>query len=304
MFETAFSLLVAVIILSLVWKLILSIDANVGNAAFDMLNPMTKARVTVASSTAPQQSNQEETQHGSQRNEVADPVEEESVAAAAEIIPSPLIVRHLDQGRATLLIRYRTRKNACTGHLIVWSGAKRKRIQDSYYDLGIIAQDKVDDLVIEEFLRSAMQRLNELRAEGLKKRTRIKKAAATDVIETEFLESKEAVVAEAVVAEAPQENVKLKAFPSVYRGVITEIGMLTKEGGESPVSVFGVRYRTLDGSEQSVFGGDLRSALRDVKAGVGDEVEILKLGRKTVEQGRAPMNLFQVTKLPRQIRIA
>ena len=51
------------------------------------------------------------------------------------------------------------------------------------------------------------------------------------------------------------------------------------------------------GIEDAVFGANLRGALRDVEASIGDSVEILKIGRKTIDPTKAPMNLFKVAKL-------
>jgi hypothetical protein len=37
--------------------------------------------------------------------------------------------------------------------------------------------------------------------------------------------------------------------------------------------------------------------MESAKVSVGDYVEILKIGRKTVEKGKAPMNLYQIAKI-------
>src|SRR5574337_1322308 len=95
-----------------------------------------------------------------------------------------------------------------------------------------------------------------------------------------------------VVEESPPESIKLKRFPSVYRGVITEVGMMMQSKDSREFETFGVRYRTQEGIVEAVFGANLRTALQEANAAVGDEVEILKIGRKTIEKGKAPMNLF------------
>lgn len=53
----------------------------------------------------------------------------------------------------------------------------------------------------------------------------------------------------------------------------------------------------LEGIEDAVFGANLRGALREANATIGDSVEILKIGRKTIDSKKAPMNLFKVAKL-------
>ena len=216
-----------------------------------------------------------------------------------DVTATPLVVKQLDQGRATLILRYRVRKQACTAHLIVWSGAKRRRIQDSYYDLGVIARDHVDDEVVEEFLVLAKEKLSELQNVGKKKRQ--KKAVAVELLTESAIAEPQAVVAEPVVepefSSIPDKSVKLKAFPSVFRGTILEVGMMTQNKNGADFEIFGVKFQTPDGIEDAIFGCNLRQALKEAMAGVGDHVEILKIGRKTVEKGRAPMNLFQVSKI-------
>ena len=99
-----------------------------------------------------------------------EPVEVESVEVEPEIVASPLVVKQLNQGRASLILRYRARKQACTAMLIIWSGAKRRRVQDSYYDLGIIARNRVDDWVVDQFMGLAQTKLVELQTNARKSR--------------------------------------------------------------------------------------------------------------------------------------
>ena len=215
------------------------------------------------------------------------------VFSMPEVTATPLVVKQLDQGRATLILRYRARKQACTAHLIVWSGAKRRRIQDSYYDLGVIAGDQVDEKVINEFLSLAKDKLVELQTAGRKKRQQ--KAEAV-VLPTELAVEQPAAVPETLNS-VLDGSVKLKRFPSVLRGIILEAGVMKQSKNGAEFETYGVKYQTPDGVEDVVFGRNLRLALKEAMAGVGDHVEILKIGRKTVEEGKAPMNLFQVTKL-------
>ena len=214
------------------------------------------------------------------------------VFSMPEVTATPLVVKQLDQGRATLILRYRARKQACTAHLIVWSGAKRRRIQDSYYDLGVIAGDQVDEKVIDQFLSLAKDKLVELQTAGRKKR---QQKAETVVLPTELAVEQPAAVPD--TNSVLDGSVKLKKFPSVLRGIILEAGMMKASRNGATFETFGVKFKTPDGVEDVVFGRNLRLALKEAMAGVGDHVEILKIGRKTVEKGKAPMNLFQVTKL-------
>ena len=232
-----------------------------------------------------------------------------------QVTASPLFVRHLTD-MATLMVRYRHRKQACTAHLIVWSGSKRKGYSDSYFDLGLIEGQELTEQVIEQALALAKQQLLDLAEKGKRKRRESKKqkqeaAAVAEVAVAEVAEAPAdvAVVADPVVVEqkaevtpvvvedTPPESIKLKRFPSVYRGIIKEIGMMTQNKDGREFETFGVRFETQEGIVDAVFGVNLREALRDAKADVGDQVEILKIGRKTITKGKAPMNLFKIAKL-------
>lgn len=232
-----------------------------------------------------------------------------------QVTASPLFVRHLTD-MATLMVRYRHRKQACTAHLIVWSGSKRKGYSDSYFDLGLIEGQELTDQVIEQALALAKQQLVDLAEKGKRKRRESKKqkqeaAAVAEVAVAEAAEApadvavvaapvvveQKAEVTPVVVEDTPPESIKLKRFPSVYRGIIKEIGMMTQNKDGREFETFGVRFETQEGIVDAVFGVNLREALRDAKADVGDQVEILKIGRKTITKGKAPMNLFKIAKL-------
>jgi len=231
-----------------------------------------------------------------------------------QVTASPLFVRHLTN-MATLMVRYRHRKQACTAHLIVWSGSKRKGYSDSYFDLGLIEGQELTDQVIEQALALATQQLVDLAEKGKRKRRETKNqkqaAAVAEVVVAEVAEApaevavvatpavveQKAEVPPVVVEDTPPESIKLKRFPSVYRGVIKEIGMMPQNKEGRDFETYGVRFETQEGIVDAVFGVNLREALRDAKANVGDQVEILKIGRKTITKGRAPMNLFKIAKL-------
>ena len=219
-------------------------------------------------------------------------VEEQSypdVYSCSEIVPSPLIVREMGT-KATLLVRYRARKKAWTAHLIVWSGAKRRRISDSYYDLGFLQAEQPEE---SSLICLAQAKLDELAQAGKRKRKEVKLEEAPVVAAP----LQETVAPTIVDDDSLPERVQRKKFPSVYRGIITEIGMMKQSKDGREFETFGVRYRSPEGIIDAIFGANLRVALSEARAGIGDSVEILKIGRKTVEKGKAPMNLFQVTKV-------
>ena len=233
-----------------------------------------------------------------------------AVEGRLEVTASPLFVRQVGN-KATLIVRHRARKQACTGLLLIWSGAKRKRISDSFYDLGIVQAEEVTEAVVEEFMAMSVTRLDELATAGRKKRKTeaaeevavqqqevVAAVAETTSVETAPAASVEDTVQDPVaVDDSPRESVKLRKFPDLFRGIIKEVGMMRQNKNGREFDTFGVVIETQEGIVEAVFGAHLRTALREANASVGDPVEILKIGRKTIEKGRAPMNLFQVAKL-------
>jgi hypothetical protein len=217
-----------------------------------------------------------------------------------DVTPSPLVVRELDKGKATLMVRHRPGKG-CTAHMIVWSSRKNVRIEDSHYDLGIIEGESIGDAIMESFISAAQAKMSELVEKGRKRKRasrKVEEAPAEPVPAVDAAPTPEpeptTVVEDSL---EPESAIKVLRFPSVYRGEVLEIGMLPKPTLDGVINKFGVRYRTPEGVEDVVWGSNLRAAFREAGAAVGDLVEILKIGRKTVEEGKAPMNLYKVAKL-------
>jgi hypothetical protein len=224
-----------------------------------------------------------------------------------EIRPRPLVVRELRQGMATVLIRHRPTKSGCTASLIVWSGKKKQSIKDSHFDLGLVPSAEVGEDVIGQFIAQAEVRLDELAAVGKQKRVARKVAKVEPAVVADVAEVIPAPVAVTPVAPVVEvagvaslevdPSVKLRRTPSVFRGMILEAGYMPRALADGEKQMYGVRYQTPEGIVDTVWGANLRNALRDAGAAVGDQVEILKVGRKTMEEGKAPMNLFQITRI-------
>ena len=232
--------------------------------------------------------------------------------SSADYVPRSFAVRQLDEGRATLIARYRPRKMGVTGMLIIWSGAKKRRMQDSYFDLGVIQGSETSEAVLRQFEKMAIKKMVELKEAGMRKRAN---KAVTEAIQTvaDLVMPLEAVAAVPVaVLAAPaapavkhvqppvqtsNEDVKLLRFPPLYRGVIAAAGMFPQERDGKTFEVFGVELSTEKGILQKVLGAHLQQELKNADVKIGDPVEILKLGRKTWEKGKAPMNLYKVTKV-------
>lgn len=233
--------------------------------------------------------------------------------------PDEMVVREWKDGRATLIVRERSGRGCASGQLIVWSSKKKKRIQDSLYDLGQLKLEgkAFGEAMVEEFLELAQKRLQELGIQGAQLKTKRKRAkggsdAAMEVAAASVpaLPEAQAPLPEAAAAPMGEAATPPGAaalaepaatpckYPSVSRGVILKIGMMDRIGqGGDEIQCFGVLLKTPEGIVDPVWGTHLRTTLREVGAGVGDRVEIVKVGRKTIDQGKAPMNLYQVTKL-------
>lgn len=208
--------------------------------------------------------------------------------------PAQLIARYLSD-KCTLLVRYRPDRKCCTAHMIIWAGNK-KNLRDSYYDLAVLEDQEPTAAVLDKCTALAKAKVKELAEVGKQKREAAKQKRETAKLVR--LQAETQTESSGVTAEDTQpETIKLRTFPSVSRGIITDIGMMmqSKEGKE--FKTFGVRFRTSDGVESAVYGANLRLALDAAQAQIGDSVEILKIGRKTIDPKKAPMNLFQVKKL-------
>lgn len=235
----------------------------------------------------------------------------------SEHAPAAMAVRDMQDGKATLIVRYRPRKKVVSAIMIVWAGVNKRaesRLEDSYYDLGFFDAQEVSNAVIARAVDEANKKLAELasarkcgaNAEAAVAMTSGENAQANSSEVTAVEKSAATLTAKAgastVVAVADddgehQPEIKLRKTPSVYRGVILASGMMKRPLDDKIIDSFGIRYRTPEGIEDAVWGVDLRRAMESAKVSVGDYVEILKIGRKTVEKGKAPMNLYQIAKI-------
>lgn len=233
----------------------------------------------------------------------------EVIADASPVREAKFVAREIEAGLGTLLVRERSKARMVSGQLIVWSSEKKKRgkvkrIQDGFYDLGLIPAEHIDESIVDEFLTLAINQMRELA--GKPPIVRPAAAVATgkakgeqpaaDAIATAEVDAQSSAVS-IEDNEKPDAAIKLKKFPSVFRGKILEVGHMPRAIRDEEIMSFGVKYRTPEGVEDIVWGVNLKTALHTAKATVGDEVEILKIGRKTVEKGKAPMNLYKITKL-------
>ncbi len=226
-----------------------------------------------------------------------------------EFHPSLMAVREIGDGKGTVIIRHRERKHIVTTQLIIWAGKRRKKNDDSVYDLGFVQADGITDEIINRSVDDARQKLASLS----KKRSVVKQAdvqaesiACAAAESRSVVESQPAVLASATSAPTVvvEENgvqdaaIKMHRHPTVFRGVIMEAGVMPRSLSDKVINQFQIRYRTPEGIEDAVYGADLKRALESANVKDGDHVEILKIGRKTVEKGKAPMTLYQIAKLP------
>jgi hypothetical protein len=267
------------------------------------------------------------------------PVEVEVKAPESTDNSDPLVVvsrPYGDSGEFTLLLRHRPKANVITVQLVLWSltvGRKSRkspsgkwRTEDSYYDLGVIRGNAVSSEVVDAALTLVHSKIGELVA-NRKARDAIKTdgqittdltSTASDQSSTAALQGtgpeavpqgepvRDAAAVNEVVAPAKTTGVvQVRRYPSVFRGVVLEVGMMEKPTGkDGNVTCFGVRLRCDDGQETTAWGSDLLGAMREAGASVGDSVELIKIGRRFIEQGKAPQALYKAAKVSQLAKAA
>lgn len=226
------------------------------------------------------------------------PVKDEQQSGFVD--PSPLAVREIGCGKATVLVRYRESKKTATANLIIWAG-KRKGLHDSYYDLGARPATALGDKIVAEFVQLGRQKLAELEALGTAKRAsrkRVVQAPAAPDVPAEQTVVEEPVQT-AITDDAPVPSpVVRKSFPSITRGALMHIGPLDKMAGDKTKKVYGVVVQEEDrGTLVTLWGSDLKKHVEKLGLKLGEKVEIIKLGRQILDPNKAPMNLYSVAKL-------
>ncbi len=231
--------------------------------------------------------------------------------AVPDVDQMTMVVRDVNEKKGTVIIRYRPSKKLVTAMLIIWAGnnKRRKKLkgEDSYYVLGSISAEGVTNEVVASVIEEANNKFRELANKG--------KKAEPDVAESSNMITLPVVVqgsdpaapvvmaasqVTAVVVEDNEEHdpaIKLRRHPAVFRGTVLEAGMMKRPLSDKIIDQYGIRYQTPEGVEDAVWGSDLKRAIESANATVGDLVEILKVGRKTVEKGKAPMNMYKVAKI-------
>lgn len=240
-----------------------------------------------------------------------------SLAEKPDFTPSPLVVRDLDDHKATLLVRYRQRRKQATAHLIVWAGKRKRNMQDSYYDLVTQSADSLSEEIIEKFVDAAMCKLDELKEAG-KRNRQAKPSAVAATIETpvlvlpvsemidKFVDTSLDQMDERRLASRAEPStagigdgagvVKLRKYPNSVEGIYLESGMLPNDNAGKPT--YGIKLRNpVSGIEIVRYGVHLKLAIEEAKAKPGDLVKVDKVGRKTMDADRAPMNLYEVVVL-------
>ena len=232
---------------------------------------------------------------------------------AEEIEPDKMIVRDLSNRTATLIIRQRKIRNSCVGQLIIWAGKKRSKRAgndgDSIYSLGEASGSTVSNEVINDFIAKAIQMITEIRNEGIEKRKttvpadfHLGEVSSTilmpDVDPAILIASVASPLETPVLDETPAPVKTRHKFPSIYRGKILNMGYSNRSKNGREFRSYSVKIVGDDGIVEEVFGAHLKTACREANVAIGDTCEIHKIGKRTSdEMGKAPMSLFQVSKL-------
>ncbi|MDK9702376.1 MAG: hypothetical protein OEL20_04500 [Sulfuritalea sp.] len=185
------------------------------------------------------------------------------------------VIREL--GQATLFVHQREEEGV-SAHMIVWQPVASEtavRVQETHIALCMFPGGRIENQMIDDALALAKAKLATLKVlPGVTKE-----------------------VAAAVPIAGDEPAVKRRKVPVVHRGTILQMGKMPRTQGTETITMYGVTYRNEAGAEDTVWGIHLRSELKAVGAGVGDRVEITKVGRKVLEEGKAPMTVFEVKKL-------
>lgn len=196
-----------------------------------------------------------------------------------------------DLGQAATLFVEQLEQGLVSANLVLWKPSEDKtgvRTQDKQLSLCMFPGSKIEHQMIDDAVALAQAKLASLRVDEV-----VDPTTAPATFEAQA--SNDSVMA---APQAADQNVKLFKMPQVSRGTIIEMGKMDRPRGDATIRMYGVKFRTEDGSIGEQWGDNLRTELRAADAKVGDVVEIIKLGRKTIEAGKAPMSLYKVTKLP------
>jgi hypothetical protein len=206
-----------------------------------------------------------------------------------------LEVRNIPLGSsASICLRCYPGKGFVKGVLILYG--KHKKGSPPFYELGTVETKQCSPEVLSHFAKLGKERLELLG--GLGKRQRLTKVKEKQVIPEFPLVSEIPVPQPEEGAEFKNEALQVKAKQMVvYRGEILVIGLLPKICDGKTNMVHGVKLRTEDGREQCCYGRHLKKAIEIARVQIGDFVEIAKVGRRTITEGKAPMNLWEVRKL-------
>lgn len=212
---------------------------------------------------------------------------------------TPLMVRDLST-QATLVMLERPSRGCVDTRLIVWSAEEGgKKVQQKYLELGMLPGSRIESDLVTRAIALAKIKLDELDGKA-PAAADVEAAKPVEEQESQFAKPAKSKKAKASMVEQTNEEqdpqIKLLKKPVSHRGIVLQMGMMPRalDSGERPC--YGVRYRTEEGVEDVLWGVGLRTEFTAAKVGIGDHVEILKIGRKVMEEGKAPMNLYRVTK--------
>lgn len=161
------------------------------------------------------------------------------------------------------------------------------------FSLGDLPGSRIEDALVHEAMRLARAAIRG--EEAIPAPVPLEKAAPMPDAVLEEIKLLMPLVLEQQAAESGA--MKALAKPFVVKGELLRASKMAKDGATDGKTVYGAIVRQDDGKETTLWGAGLKVEI--AKAGVkpGDQVEIIKLGRKTIEEGKAPMNVYKVSKL-------
>jgi hypothetical protein len=208
-------------------------------------------------------------------------------------------IRCIPLRNATIGLRRYPSKGIVNGVLYLFG--KPKKGVAPVHDLGFVETKTCSSEVLSHFAKIGKERLELLEALGKRQRcsTKVEKKQVIPELPPvpQIQVSQPEEWRESNAVELVTEMSQIRVAQAIYRGEILMIGLLPKVWDNGSAMVHGVKLRTEDGREQYCYGSHLKQATRIARARIGDFVEITRVGRKIITEGKAPMNIWEVRKL-------
>jgi len=203
------------------------------------------------------------------------------------------------QNAATICLRRYPRRGVVRGALLIFG--KLPKGFPSIYDLGNVNSDRFAPELLQHFTDLGKRQILKLSRAGQIRRKEGVPTLSQRVRELPPIPYVDPVEDEAETAreleEAGNKVFRFRPSSKVYRGELIYMGEMPKDSNGKRVLVHGVKLKTEDGKEECCYGIDLKEAVRKAHVGLGDLVEVVKVGSRIISEGKAPMNIWNISRV-------